>query len=97
MPNSPQTLLILYHCIDELNRLLPPELRLVKTEATVLVGDGGTLDSLSLISLIVNLEDKVEQATGRRIVVLEEDLLIDPEGAYRSIGSLVDWINAKLG
>ena len=96
MSNRNETLLLVYRCIDELNRLLPSELRLAKSEETVLLGYGGTLDSLGLISLIVSLEDAVEQATGHRVVVLEEELLIDPAGPYRSVGQLVNWINTKL-
>lgn len=96
MPASNPILLVVYQCIDELNLLLPVENRLSKAEDTVLVGPGGTLDSLGIISLVVALEDALEQATGTRLVLLQEDKLADPAGPYASVGRLVNWIESLL-
>jgi len=81
-----------YACIDQVNRMLPHEARLAKDPSTVLVGEGGVLDSLALINLLVNLEEALRSRLGLECAVLDEALLSDLEGPYRSVGQLAAWI-----
>ena len=81
-----------YACIDELNRQLPSDRRLTKSPQTALLGDGSTLDSLSLINFIVAFEEAIEQTHGVQCSLLEDDVLGDPAGPLGTVGSLVDFI-----
>ena len=87
---------ISFKCIEELNRQLPPESKLKNSLDAILVGEGGALDSLGLITLIVSLEEAVQEETGICMELLEEELLIDSEGPFRTVGSIVNWIISKL-
>lgn len=83
---------ILYACIDSANRMLPSDAKLAKSPETVLVGERGVLDSLALITLLVDLEDELRTKLGVEITLIEDDLMADAQGPYRSIDNLTQWI-----
>ena len=83
---------LLYACIDSANRMLPSDAKLAKSPDTVLVGDSGVLDSLALINLLVDLEDALRTNLGVECPLIEDDLLADAQGPYRSIANLTEWI-----
>jgi D-alanine--poly(phosphoribitol) ligase subunit 2 len=87
---------IIFKCIEELNRQLSPESKLQNSLDAILVGEGGALDSLGLITLIVSLEEAVQEETGICMALLEEELLVDSEGPFHTVGSIVNWIISKL-
>jgi D-alanine--poly(phosphoribitol) ligase subunit 2 len=87
---------ISFQCIEELNRQLPLEGKLQSSLDTILVGEGGVLDSLGLITFIVSIEEAVEEETGSHMALLKEEFLVDSEGPFRTIGSMVSWIISKL-
>lgn len=87
---------LLYACIDTANRMQPSAAKLSKTPDTVLVGDSGVLDSLALISLLVDLEDALRTNLGVECSLIEDDLLADAQGPYRSIATLVELIAARV-
>jgi acyl carrier protein len=93
--SSQDVLDVIYGCIDEVNRQLPHDARLLKSADTVLVGEGGVLDSLGYITLLVALEEALETKLGARCFLLEEDIMADQNGPYHSIDSLSKWIVAK--
>jgi acyl carrier protein len=83
---------LLYACIDSANRMLPLDAKLNKSPDTVLVGDGGVLDSLALINLLVDLEDALRTNLALECSLIDDDLLADAQGPYRSIANLTKWI-----
>lgn len=93
--SSQDVLDVIYGCIDEVNRQLPQDAKLLKSAGTVLVGEGGVLDSLGLITLLVALEDALEAKLGVRCFLLEEEILVDQNGPFHSIDSLSKWIVAN--
>ena len=86
----------IFRAIDEINKLSPPESQLHKDPSTILLGETGALDSLGLINLIVAIEERIHNDHGIQVIVLEEDALASPEGAYRSIDTLAVWILEKI-
>ena len=91
-----EILAVIYECIDEVNRMLPANTKLTTTVETVLAGDGGILDSLSLINLLVSLEEKLKLKFSINCFLLDESLLIDPNGPYRSVSHLSEWIISRI-
>lgn len=87
----------IYLAIDEINKQLPTHAHLSKESTTILLGDGGILDSLGLINLIVCIEEKIVCSIGRQVILLDEESLVNPEGPYRSVGSLATWILSRIG
>ena len=92
--NDDQALRIVYDAIDIVNQQLPAARRLAKSPDTVIVGAGGPLDSLGIINFVVTLEEKVGDATGTSIQLLEEELLA--EGSpFRTVGALTRYIATR--
>lgn len=87
-----EILALAYEAIDEVNRQLPPDNRIEKSPTTPLLGDGSTLDSLSLISFLVAFEEALEEAHGIRHDLLDDRFLGDPSGPLMSIESLAVFI-----
>ncbi len=87
---------VIFRAIDDANKLATPEAQLVKESSAVLLGEGGVLDSLGLITLIVAIEEKLQNDLNVQAIVLEEDALADPEGPYRTIETLANWILTRV-
>ena len=88
-----RALRIVYDTIDVVNRQLPATKRLKKSPETVIAGAGGALDSLGIVNFVITLEDKVGEATGASVQLLERDVLV--EGSpLQSVGALTDYIVA---
>ena len=88
-------LAVIRQCLDELNQQLPDELQVSGSPETVLVGDGGTLDSLSLINLLVMLEDAAESKLGVSLSLVDEEIMTRDDGPYRTVASLAEWIASQ--
>lgn len=92
-----EILAAIYDVIREFNGQLPPDRRLVCAPETVLVGDGGVLDSLGLINLLVLLEDVLSAHVGVRVVLLDELHMSAVDGPFRTVGSLANHVAAQRG
>jgi acyl carrier protein len=77
---------------EELNY---PELESV-SEETGLHGDEAGIDSLSLVSLIVDIEGEVGNRFGREIVLADEKAMSRRNSPYRTVGALVDFIVEQI-
>jgi hypothetical protein len=89
-------LAIIYAAVEQLNRQLPAEQRLAQSPDAVVTGAGSTLDSLSIITLLVS----VEQSAGERGVTIS--LLDHPElgaetGPFRTLGALAALLSGGQG
>ena len=76
MTPQDHALAIVYETIDLVNRQLPAARRLRKAPDTVLVGIGGTLDSLGVVNFVLALEDKIA-AMGKNLPLLNDDMMIE--------------------
>jgi acyl carrier protein len=82
--------------VADLNEELKyPELENV-SEATGLQGDDTGIDSLSLVSLIVEIETEVGSRFGREVVLADEKAMSRRSSPYRTVGALVDFIMEQL-
>lgn len=85
-----------YSAIDELNQQLPAGERIAKSEATVLTGSDGALESLAFLNLIVATEDRVNAAYATTINLASLLMESDDTPPPRNVGELVDLIAARL-
>lgn len=84
-------------CVSELNRQLPSEERIDDTPETVLTGEGGRLDSLSIVTLLVAVEEALANRFGREVPLLDNPDLWEENGPYRTLGGLTGFIAGRLG
>lgn len=87
----------IFNAIDDVNKMAPPEAQLTKNLSSILLGNGGVLDSLGLINLIVTIEEKIQDNFNIQAVILDEDALANPEGPFSTVGTLVEWVMKRLG
>lgn len=83
-------------CIDSINEQLPLEHRISKDLGTLLLGEGSVLDSLSLINLMVEIEEIVSIKTGKRLAILEGALMRDEGGQFFTVEDLAKWIVERI-
>jgi acyl carrier protein len=79
---------LIYDTIDLVNRQLPPAKRLARSPATIIVGTGGSLDSLGIVNFVVALEEKAGDAIGRPLRLLDAELISTENGPFHSVDSL---------
>jgi len=66
------------------------------TEDTPLHGGDDGIDSLSLVTLIVDIEGAVGDALGQEVVLADEKAMSERNSPYRSVGTLVSFIVDRL-
>lgn len=91
-----QLLQLLYSAIDEINQEQPLSARLTKTPQTVLYGEGGTLDSLGLVRLVVLFERKVSLTTGHTISITDERAFSQRRSPFRTASTLAEYVAQLL-
>ncbi|MDH3604289.1 MAG: hypothetical protein OEU26_32185 [Candidatus Tectomicrobia bacterium] len=92
-----RTFTLVKAAVDEINEELDQDrLRNVREE-TPLFGDEEGIDSLSLVVLIANLEQAVEEAFGVPVELADEKAMSRRRSPYRTVGALTDFILEQLG
>ena len=86
----------IYGAIDEHNKINPDDLKLVKSMETIFVGLNGSLDSLGLLTLLVEIENNVRVNIKEDFSIIDEMLLGDEEGPYKNVENLAKYITKKL-
>ncbi len=86
----------LYQAVDVTNAGLDPDKRLAKSEDTPLYGEMNTLDSLSLVTLIITVEQKITGEFGVPITLADERSMLQEPSPFETIGSLMNYIELLL-
>ena len=63
---------------------------------TVLLGEGGAVDSLGLVRLVMAVEQKIEDAFGVPVSLTDEKAMSQRNSPFRSVGALADYATALL-
>jgi len=87
---------VIYQTIERVNVLREPEAQLVCAEETPLYGTEGSLDSLGLVSLILDVEEAINLQTGRQLVLADERAMAQKRSPFRHVRSLADYILTRL-
>tara|TARA_B100000676_G_scaffold311467_1_gene381444 strand:+ start:1494 stop:1784 length:291 start_codon:yes stop_codon:yes gene_type:complete len=86
---------IIYEAIDDLNARGDRETTIEKSPETLLFGLGG-LDSLDLVNLIVAIEEKIENQTGKVIVLVNEETLEMKDTPFKTVATLSAFLQNTL-
>jgi len=91
-----QVMAIISDAITDLNEELDYDhLRTIDGETAIFDGDD-SLDSLSLVSLIVDIEARVEDSFATEVVLASEKAMSMKNSPYRSVASLTDFVLEEL-
>ena len=91
--NESHYLNVVYECARIINNDLPDKLKLPLHPDSVLVGEGGVYDSLSIINLLIAIEESLKNL-GEEVMLLDEDLVIDAKGPYSTLYNLAEYIES---
>jgi len=86
----------IFCAIEEVNQQLPKENRLDKSVDVVLFDKTGSLDSLGLVTLIVAIEQKIEEEFGMTITLTDDRAIQQEDNFFRTIATLADYITLLL-
>jgi len=89
-------LALIYQAIDELNEDLPASDRLARERSTPLLGEGGVLDSIQLVNLVVATEELVEESYDRVVALADDRAFSQARSPFLTIGSFADYIGKIL-
>ena len=82
--------------VKEINEQLPQEQQLGQSTKTVLFGKDGRLDSLSLVNLLVIIEQNIKDEFDVSITIADEKAMSQKRSPFRTIGTLADYIDMLL-
>ena len=66
------------------------------TRATVLLGAGALLDSLGLVTALIDLEQRLEQEYARAVTITDEKAMSQARSPFRSVEALSEYIESLL-
>ena len=78
-----------YHAIDELNDQLPKGVSIDKSPDAALYGKSGKLESLDFVTLIMEVETKIQEEFGIDFLLTDEDLLSKEKSPFLTVGTLI--------
>lgn len=87
---------VIYEAIHRANELREPDDQIPCAEAVVLYGSEGYLDSLNLVSLILDVEQMVNERTDSQIVLADERAVAMRRNPFRDVSSLAEHVINRL-
>jgi len=87
---------IVIEAVIELNEELECETLENPTNKTKLLGGNGALNSLALVSLISDLEDRISEEFDKDIVLADEKAMSQRASPFRTVAALTDYIEKLL-
>ena len=65
-------------------------------ESTSLIGSGSVLDSLGLVNLIVNIEERLNEDLGIEVTIADERALSQKKSPFRTVGRLSEYLGLLI-
>lgn len=90
--NKQKITTIVINQVEQLNDTFPESQKIIVNENTVLFGNGSSIDSLSLVSVIVDLEMLFADEYGFDISLTDDRAMTREISPFDSVTSLVDFI-----
>ena len=83
-------------CIEDLNESLDQPVPLDRGSATALYGRDGSLDSLSLVTLIMDVEQAIHNKASISVTLASEHAMAQATSPFRTIESFADYALALV-
>lgn len=82
--------------IKGFNDTLENPVDLSKGADSVLFGAGGALDSVDFVSLVVDIEQMVEEKFGQIVGLADARAMSQKNSPFRTVGTLAEYIESRL-
>jgi len=96
MDNDDRIRKAVYSAVDELNDQLPGGVRVEKSLDATLYGASGKLESLDFVTLIMEVEEKINAEFGTDITIADENLLSKERSPFSTLGTLIEYLHEIL-
>src|SRR5713101_1764361 len=96
MTNEERIAKAVYAAVDELNEQLPKGVQVEKSLDAPLYGAGGKLESLDFVTLVMEVEEKINAEFGTEITIADENLLSKQKSPFSSLRTLVEYLEELL-
>ena len=94
--NNKLYLELIFAAIKEVNMQQPPEYQLKLNEDEFLISDKSCIDSLGLITLLINIEEKISNKFKINLNLLDEKLISEESTPFETLSSLASWLNNNV-
>ena len=81
-----------FTAVDELNDQLPQGVHIEKSLDAPLYGSSGKLESLDFVTLIMEVEEKINAEFGTDITIADENLLSKEKSPFSTLGTLIEYL-----
>jgi acyl carrier protein len=81
-----------FAAVDELNEQLPQGVHVEKSLDAPLYGSSGKLESLDFVTLIMEVEEKINAEFGTDITIADENLLSKEKSPFSTLGTLIEYL-----
>ena len=85
-----------YRAVDELNKQLPKGVSVNKSPDAVLYGKTGKLESIDVVTLIMEVEDQIKAEFGQSITIADDRAMSRENSPFLTVGSLTDYVAELL-
>jgi acyl carrier protein len=85
-----------YRAVDELNKQLPKGISVNKSPHAVLYGKTGKLESIDVVTLIMEVEDQIKAEFGASITIADDRAMSRENSPFLTVGTLTDYIAELL-
>jgi acyl carrier protein len=85
-----------FSAVDELNKQLPAGVSVEKSLDAPLYGAGGKLESLDFVTLIMEVEEKINAEFGTDITMADENLLSKEKSPFSTLRTLIEYLEELL-
>lgn len=83
---------LVYRTVDEVNEELDSKVKLDKAMDTLLYGRGARIDSMTLVSLIVAVEDALRREFGLSVTLANEKAMSMERSPFKTLGSMIGYV-----
>lgn len=95
--SNDKILALIFSAISEINQQREPEHQIVLEPDCVLFGANGKLDSLALVSLILDIEERISDEFGIAITLADDRAMSQRNSPFRTAAALADYVAVLLG
>ena len=92
MANEDRIRQAVYAAVDEVNDQLPKGAHIDKSLDAPLYGAAGKLESLDFVTLIMEVEEKINREFGTDITIADENLLSKEKSPFSNLGTLIEYL-----
>ena len=96
MPTDERITKAVFAAIDDLNEQLPAGVHVEKSLDAPLYGSSGKLESLDFVTLIMEVEEKINAEFGTDITIADENLLSKEKSPFSTLGTLIEYLQELL-